>query len=403
MNRVCAVLATGCMALAVFASGGCGSGDGSATAKNAAKKDEHAKEGEHKGEGKHKEGIIKLSDEEAARAGVRTVAAQEQELADTLTLTATVQANRERIAHVLPRVPGRITSVPVKLGDAVRQGQTLAVLESIEVGEAYSAYAQALAEANVAKTAFERAERLHAEQIIPGKEHQRARGEYEKTRAQVQAAAGKLKMLGVSPSAGAKGASVSAFPVTAPLAGTVIERKAVLGELAKADESLFTVADLSRVWLEANVSDADLGRVRNGARARAQIAGLPDEAFEGKVGHVGAVMDKETRTAKAIIELPNPKGLLRPQMFASVAIEVGSSRKVLALPESAVTLVQGLPTVFVEEAAGFEARPVELAGRLAGKVVIKSGVQPGDLVVIEGVYALKARLLKSQIGSGHAH
>ena len=399
MTRLCAIVAVGCIALAVLAGGGCGSGDGGAAAKNAGKKDEHAKgKDEHKGEG-----IIKLSDEEASRAGVRTVAAQEQEFADTLTLTATVQANRERIAHVAPRVPGRITSVSAKLGDTVRQGQTLAMLESIEVGEAYSAYAQALAEANVARTAFERAERLHAEQIIPGKEHQRARGEYEKTRAQVQAASGKLKMLGVSPSAGAKGAAVSAFPVTAPLGGTVIERKAVLGELAKTEESLFVIADLSKVWLEANVGEADLGRVRNGAQARVRVTGIPDEVFEGKVNHVGAVMDKETRTAKAIIELPNAKGLLRPQMFASVAIEVGTSRKVLALPESAVTLVQGLPTVFVEEAAGFEARPVELAARSAGTVIVKSGVRPGDLVVTEGVYALKARLLKSQISSGHGH
>ena len=399
MSRLWAILAAGCTALALLAGGGCGSRDGDAVAKNAGKKDEHAKEkDEHKDEG-----IIKLSDEEAARAGVRTVAVQEQELADTLTLTATVQANRERIAHVAPRVPGRITSVSAKLGDSVRQGQTLAVLESIEVGEAYSAHAQALAEANVAKTAFERAERLHTEQIIPGKEYQRARGEYEKTRAQVVAAAGKLKMLGVAPSAGAKSGGVSAFPVTAPLGGTVIERKAVLGELAKIDESLFVVADLSKVWLEANVGETDLVRVRNGAQARARVAGMPDKVFEGKVNHVGAVMDKETRTAKAIIELPNPEGLLRPQMFASVAIEVGTSRKSLALPESAVTLVQGLPTVFVEQAAGFEARPVELAGRSAGRVIVKAGVLPGDLVVTEGVYALKARLLKSQIGSGHAH
>lgn len=395
MKRFWTVSVAVCLAFALALAGGCGAGDG----KDGAKKDEHAE-----GKDEHKdEGIVKLSDGEAARAGVRTEALAEQQLADSVTLTATVEANRERIAHVAPRVPGRITAVSAKLGDVVKQGQTLAVLESIEVGEAYSAYAQALAEANVAKTAYERAERLHAEQIIAGKEYQKARADYEKTRAQVHAAGEKLKMLGVSPSAGAKGAPVSSFPVTAPLGGTVIERKAVLGELAKPDESLFVVADLTKVWLEANVGEAELARVQVGARARARVAGSPDQVFEGRVNHVGAVMEKETRTAKAIIELPNPKGLLRPQMFASVAIDTGTSSKVLALPESAVTLVQGLPTVFVEEAGGFEARPVELAGRSTGKVIVRSGVQAGDLVVTEGVYALKARLLKSQIGAGHAH
>ncbi|HEX7073702.1 MAG TPA: efflux RND transporter periplasmic adaptor subunit, partial [Hyphomicrobiaceae bacterium] len=287
--------------------------------------------------------------------------------------------------------------------DSVKQGQTLATLESIEAGEAYAAYRQALAEANVAKSAYERAERLHKEQIIPGKEYQRARGEYEKTQATIEAAAAKLRMLGIEPAEAGKEAAASTFPVKAPLSGTVIERKAVLGELAKTDEALFVVADLSRVWLIANIGEADLGRVRTGSVARARIPSQPNEVFQGKVNHLSSVLDKETRTASAIIELDNSKGLLRPQMFATVEIESGAARKVLAVPESAVTLVQGLPTVFVEEAAGFEARPVELGDRSGGSVVLKSGVKPGELVATEGIYALKARLLKSQIGEGHAH
>jgi cobalt-zinc-cadmium efflux system membrane fusion protein len=385
-------------AIAVFLVGGCGSKEADAVAQKVEKK---GKQAEGKEEGHKDEGLIKLSGEEASRAGVKTEALTEQQLADTLNVTATVEANRERIAHVLPRIPGRITSVSAKLGDAVRQGQVLATLDSIEAGEAYSAHAQALTEAKVAKAAYERAERLHADQIIPGKEYQRAKGEYEKTQAHVQMTAGKLRMLGISSAGGAKGSSGSSFPVIAPLGGTVIERKAVLGELAKTDAPLFVVADLSKVWLEANIGEADLGRVRIGAVARASIAGRPGEVFEGKVNHVGSVLDKETRVAKAIVELDNAKGFLRPQMFASVAIETGAARKVLALPESAVTLVQGLPTIFVEEAAGFEARPVELGERSGGKVVVKSGVAVGDHVVTEGVYALKARLLKSQIGDSH--
>ena len=381
---------------AVLAIPGCGSAEGEAQHKE----DEHAagQEAEHKDEG-----LIKLSDEEASRAGLRTEPLEERELAGTFRVTATVEANQERIAHVVPRMPGRITRVSAKLGDAVKQGQTLATLESIEAGEAYSAYRQALAEANVAKSAYERAERLHKEQIIPGKEYQRARAEYEKTQASVQAAAGKLRMLGIKPSEAAGDAGASTFPVPAPLSGTVVERKAVLGELAKGDEPLFVVADLSKVWLVANIAEANLGKVRTGAAARARVPSHPDEVFAGKVGHVGSILDKETRTARAIIELDNRKGLLRPEMFATVEIESGATQKVLAVPEAAVTLVQGLPTVFVEEAAGFEPRTVELGARSGGSVVLKSGVKPGELVATQGIYALKARLLKSQIGEGHAH
>jgi len=391
------------LAAAVLLGAGCGASEDSAKAKAetkvARKKDE---KGKGKEEGQHKdEGRIKLSAEEIARAGVKVEPLQPRRIADTLEVTATIGPNRERIANVLPRVGGRIVQISAKLGDGVKRGQVLALLDSIEVGEAYSAYAQALAESGVAKAAFERAERLKADQIVPEKEYQRARGEYERSRAQLRAAGDKLTQLGVSPARGDKPASVSTFPLLAPLAGTVIERKAVLGELAKTDESLFVVADLSKVWVEANIREADLGRVRPGAAARARVSAFPDLAFEGKVNYLGAVLDKETRTAPAVIELENAKGLLRPHMFAVVAIDTGIARDVLALPESAVTLVQGLPTVFVEEADGFEPRPVELAGRSGGKAIVKSGVKPGELVVTEGTYALKARLLKSQIGDTH--
>lgn len=390
------------LAAAVLLAAGCGGSKDSAEAKAASNTAKQEEKGKGKAGGEHKdEGLIKLSAEEISRAGVKVEPLQPQRVLDTLEVTATIGPNRERIANVLPRVGGRIVNITAKLGDRVKQGQALAVLDSIEVGEAYSAYAQALAESEVAKAAFERAERLKADQIVPEKEYQRARGEHERSRAQLRAAADKLKQFGVSPAQGAKPASVSTFPVIAPLSGTVIERKAVLGELAKTDESLFVVADLSRVWVEANIPEADLGRVRPGAAARARVSAFPDQVFAGKVNYLGAVLDKDTRTARAIVELDNAKGLLRPEMFAAVAIDTGSAREVLALPESAVTLVQGLPTVFVEEGGGFEARPVELAGRSGGKAIVKSGVKPGERVVTEGTYALKARLLKSQIGDTH--
>lgn len=397
MNTIHGPIAAAFIALALAAAG-CGGPDKPAEAqgKVAEKKDEHAQRGEE-----HKdEGLIKLSDEELSRAGVKVASAAEEQLAATLTVTGTVGANPERLAHVLPRFPGRVMSVAAKLGDRVKRGQVLAVLDSIEAGEAQSAYAQAAADAAVAKSAFERAERLHADQIIPAKEYQRARAEYEKTRAQLRAAEDRLRALRVTP--GGK-EQLGAIPILSPLNGTVIERKAVLGELARPDEALFVVADLSQVWAEANIAESQLGHVRPGARARVRLTAYPERVFEGRVRHVAAVLDKETRTAKAIVELANSEGLLRPLMFANVVIETGRGEKVLAVPESAVTLVQGIPNVFVEEAGGFEARPVELAERSGGKVVIKSGVKPGELVVTEGTYALKARLLKSQISEGHAH
>ncbi|HTE16208.1 MAG TPA: efflux RND transporter periplasmic adaptor subunit, partial [Burkholderiales bacterium] len=169
------------------------------------------------------------------------------------------------------------------------------------------------------------------------------------------------------------------------------------------DEPVFTIANLSVLWIEADIVEKDLARVHRGANAKVSVTAYPNEVFAGKVTYVGAMMDKETRTVRARIEVPNPKGELKPEMFATATIATDSARKALALPESAVTLIKGLPTVYVEEGAGFEARSIEIAERVGGRVIVKSGVKAGELVVIGGVYALKAKQLKSQIGEGHAH
>jgi cobalt-zinc-cadmium efflux system membrane fusion protein len=367
------------------------------------KHDDHAKEGAKKEESANahgKEDLIKLSDEEMKRSKVRTEAIEETTLSGELTLTANVQANQDALAHVSPRAPGRIVTVYANLGTTVKAGQPLALLDSLEVGEAHSAYLQAASEAKLAAAAFERADKLYAEQVMPTKDWQRARYENEKARAQLAAANDKLRMLGVSPQGDR---AVSTFPVSAPISGTVTEKHAVLGELAKTDGSLFTVVNLSTLWISANVSEKDLATVRVGAPARITVAAWPGQTFNGKVTYVGATLDKETRTIAARIEVPNADGRLKPDMFATAVLPTGSTTKALTLPESAVTLLQGLSTVFVEEGAGFEARPVELGERAGGRVTVKSGLKAGEMVVTEGVYALKARALKSQIGSGHGH
>ncbi|MDT3736787.1 MAG: efflux RND transporter periplasmic adaptor subunit [Denitratisoma sp.] len=360
------------------------------------------KPGEH-GSGHGEEEQLKLGAEEIAAAGIRTEELQEQEISEQLTVTATIRPNQDRIVHVAPRVPGRVVRVPANLGDAVKAGQTLAVLDSLEVGEAHSAWLQARTAQALAKADFERAEALHGEQIIARKDHLRAHAEYEKSKAALAAAGDRLRMLGVGPAPAVDGQAVSAFPLTTPFAGTVIEKHAILGELAQPDKPLFTVADLSKLWIEANLFEKDLGRVSVGAQAVVTVAAYPDATFAGKLTYIAAVVDKETRTVQARVEVVNADGRLKPEMFATAAIRTGGKGKGLLLPEEAVVLMQGQPTVFVEEHGGFEPRAVELGEKLRGRVVVKAGLAAGDKVVTAGTYALKARILKSQLGEGHAH
>ena len=363
------------------------------------------KQGEHSEAGHGDADQLKLTAEAIEAAGIKTEEIAEAEIVDQLIVTATIRPNQDRITHVSPRVSGRIVKVQAKLGDPVKAGQTLAVLDSLEVGEAHSAYLQTKTQVAVAKADFERAEKLHGDQIIAQKDHLRAHAEFEKAKASFAAASDNLRMLGVNAAPADDGRAVSTFPLSTPFAGTVIEKHAILGELAQPDKSIFTVADLSRLWIEANLFEKDLGRVKTGADAVVTVDAYPGEAFQGKLTYIAAVVDKESRTVQARVEVANPGGRLKPEMFATAAIRTtgtkGGAGKALLLPQEAVVLMQGQPTVFVAEGDGFEPRPVELGDKLRGKVVIKSGIKSGEKVVTAGTYALKARLLKSQIGDSH--
>lgn len=368
------------------------SGDGKA-------KDEESGKGE-KNDEHGAAGRLKLSLEEINTAGIKVEELKGQSLIDQVTLTATIRANQDRIAHVAPRVSARIIKVNASLGDRVKPGQPLAQLDSIELGEAHSTYRQAQSQFSLAKSDFDRAQKLKAEDIIPEKDYLRARNEFEKARASLRAAEDKLRLLDAAPHELDTG-SFSRFPLNAPFAGTVIEKDAVLGELARPDKSIFTIADLSILWIEANLFEKDLGKVRVGAAASVTINAYPGEVFKGRLTYISSTVDKESRTVQARVEVPNPDGRLKPEMFATASIDTTSTSKALTMPQQAVLLVNGQAMAFVQEAGGFEPRPVELGDKIGEWVVIRGGIREGDKLVVAGAYALKARMLKSQIGNAH--
>lgn len=345
---------------------------------------------------KKPEQALVLSREEIQTASIKIQKLALRERPEQIVVTATIQANQDKLARVGPRTAGRVVKVNASLGDHVKTGQTLALLDSIELGEARSSYLQVVSEARLAQSNFERARRLNSDNIIPEKDYLRAQAEREKTQASLRTAAEKLRLLGVSPTQ----SSGSVFPLSAPFAGTIIEKKAVLGELAAPDASLFTVADLSTLWIEGDLLEKDLSRAKVGAQATVLVTAYPGQVFEGRLTYISSVMNKETRTAKARVEVPNSDGKLKPEMFASVAINTrGTSTKILIVPETAVLLVQGQATVFVAGKSGFEPRAVEVGEHVLGFVTLKSGVTVGEDVVVAGAYAIKARLLKSQISA----
>jgi cobalt-zinc-cadmium efflux system membrane fusion protein len=356
--------------------------------------------------GEHAEGAqeLTLSSEEAERAGVKVETVKASAFGDTLTATATIEPDQDRVALVAPRIAGRIISAPAKLGDRVRAGQVLATLDSVEVGEASASLRQAQAELRIAEAELKRIEPLAAEEIIPRKGLITAQADRDKAAAAVRAATDRLRVQGGTP--GASGAGASGFAVTAPFAGTVIDKKAVLGTLAGPEAAVFTVADLSRVWIQAALPEAALAKVAVGAKANVTVPAYPGQTFEGRVGYIGAGLDRESRTASARIEVANADGRLKPQMFATARIEVGGNgsadqREVISLPDAAVVLIEGQPNVFVYEQGAYSARQVQAGERSGGRTLISGGLKSGDQVVTSGTYVLKARQQKSQLGHGH--
>ena len=353
------------------------------------KKDEHGAEGR-----------LKLSTEDIKTAGIKIEELKAQSLVDQVVLTATIRANQDRIAHVAPRVSARIVKVSANLGDKVKPGQPLALLDSIELGEAHSLYRQARSQFSLTKSDFERAQKLKADEIIPEKDYLRARTEFEKARASLRATEDKLTLLDAAHQDSETG-PISLFPVKAPFAGTVIEKNAVLGELAQPDKRIFTIADLSTLWIEANLFEKDLGKVRVGAAAGVIVNAYPGEVFKGRLTYISSTVDKESRTVQARVEVPNLDGRLKPEMFATASVDTASTSKALTLPQEAVLLVNGQAMAFVQEAGGFEPRAVELGDKVGERVIVRSGVKEGEQIVVAGTYALKARMLKSQIGDAH--
>lgn len=357
----------------------------------------------HGGHDEHaEEDAVVLSAEEARAEGIKSEVVEYRPVSAAIPLTAAIVANRDRLAHIAPRVSGKLVRVHANLGERVSAGKVLAQVDSIEIGSANSEYLQARSAADLARANGVRAEKLFAEQVIAQKDYLAARSEVERTDAALRAARDRLRTLGVGlPQPG--GPAPSVYPLTAPFAGTVIAKDAVLGELAQPDKAVFSIADLTSVWIEADLFEKDLGRVRVGAKASVVVNAYPDQRFPGALTYISDTVDPQTRTLKARIEVPNPVGRLKPGMFATVHLDTDAAQEALAVPVDAIVLLDGKSSVFVEENGRYLPRTVTLSAGAGALVPVVEGLSAGDSVAVAGVYALKARLLKSKIGEGHSH
>jgi RND family efflux transporter MFP subunit len=188
-------------------------------------------------------------------------------------------------------------------------------------------------------------------------------------------------------------------PIVAPTTGTVIERKITPGSVVEPGEEVFTISELTTVWMMASVNETDISKLRVGNCARVITQAFPNVAFTGRVQRLGTELDPQTRTLQVRIVVPNPGLKLRPAMYANAQIDEGSSTSSFFVPEEAVQDINGSAVVFVRlNSDTFETRAVQIAQHLNGEAQISAGLRSGDQVVVKGSFVVKSDILKSQIG-----
>lgn len=319
-----------------------------------------------------------------------------------LPVTGTITYDANRLSHVGARVEGRIVQLSVEAGATVVAGQTLAILESTEVGQLRASESEATALVEIARENFDRERRLQSQGISSRKEMLDAEADLRRAEAALNGARQRLKVLGTGPGEGGR------FALAAPFRGVVVARTATLGEVATSSGQLFTVADLDRLWIELDLYERDLARVRRGQSVRISTTAYPGRVFAGEVGYVGDILDPEKRTVRVRVEIPNAQRALKPGMFANATIEVDHGGvPLVVIPEEAVQRIDGRPIVFVPGAAPGEFRVVAIeVGESAdgGRVVVTSGLNAGDRLVSTGAFALRSELARAEIGDAeHGH
>jgi RND family efflux transporter MFP subunit len=342
---------------------------------------------------------IALSTEAVARAEIEVATVGRGVASSRLRLPAVVQPNAYRSVVVTPIAGGRVTRVPAELGQHVRRGQTLAEVYSPELAEAQSRYLAAHAEFDAHQRELERTQKLAEIGSASRRELEKIHAEHTAEQTMLASLGTRLTLLGMTSAEVVKLASGSvvsaATRIAAPIDGVVTARQANVGLNVEPTTQLFTVVDLSTVWLVGDLYERDFSRVRVGSRAMVTTTAYPDVQLEGKVSYIDPELSAETRTAKIRVEVPNRGSDLRLGMYAELHISGGGASEQVVVPRSAVQMVGDRAVVYIAdptEQGRFVEREVRL-GEAQGEVVeVLSGVQPGEAIVSKGSFAIRAEI-----------
>ncbi len=329
---------------------------------------------------------------------------QIQDVANSLQVAARIETDASRIARVGSPVSGRIIKLIVLEGQYVHRGSVLATLHSTDLSDTQFAFIKAYSQEALAEQATNRAEQLVKADVIGSAELERRRAELLQASAEASAFRTQLRGLGMSDAAIQKLETTrqlnADYPILSSISGTVLERKVTLGQIVQPAEVAFMVADLSNVWLVADVPEESAGKLHKGMHVVVRIPSLPDEKVEGELSYVSPVVDPATRTIPVRIDLANPHGIFKPAMLASMTFIDHSERRTV-IPSTAIVRENNKDHVFVELSPGkFKLCEVVLGAEANDDRIMETGIKPGEKIVLDGAFHLNNQRKQNAIKGG---
>ncbi|HEY7300760.1 MAG TPA: efflux RND transporter periplasmic adaptor subunit [Xanthobacteraceae bacterium] len=309
-----------------------------------------------------------------------------KKVAHTLVLPAMVEADPTRTVKVLPAVAGRITDLRVRLGERVAKDQELLVIDSGDLAQAYSDRDKARAQLTLTKEALDRLMMLEKTRAVAVKDREQAQSDYAQAQSELERSLNRLRAIGVPAETGEPTRVLS---VKSPIEGSIIDMQVAAGAYVNDPTApMMTVANLDTIWVTANVPEKDISFVFDGQPVDVTFPAYPDKVFKGKVLFVSDVIDPDTRRNKVRVAFDNPDKMMKANMFANAAF-VAPSESRLMVPTSALVMTNDRTSIFVEVAEwAFERRDIDIAYQEGATVAIKSGLQPGQRIVVKGAVRL---------------
>jgi len=340
--------------------------------------------------------LISYSNAFAERAGIKVAEATRSKLVPVVNAVGTVDFDPAHVAAVGTRLRGMVSRVSMFEGDHVEPGSLLAVIESAELGEAQASVSMLAAEKKAADINLQREQSLSERKLSTLREAELAGVEAQKYQLLLGAARQKVQALSGG-GAGKRSGRLGAYELLSPIKGTIVERSIAPGQSVEGQLVAFRIANVDHLWVELDVFEKNLAKVRVNDRVELIPLANPGEVFEGRVARVGAQIDPDTRSAPLRVEVDNRDRRLRSGQAVNAKIHAsgGSQQEAVLIPSSAVTFVDGKPTLFVQkEPTAVRVAKVELGQTNGQQTEVLTGLNPGDRVVVDGVFALKSELFR---------